>query len=192
MRRALIAGVAALCGAAALYSPPELRSHGDSPLCSLRGGPEFSAARTRDIVEQSEAIVRATVLGTTPAPAGSKRPDLPYLAFRVDEVLRGREIPDTLRFSGVLEERDSFRPEGENRIPYLSYYRWRGGGDCGAYTYQTGGQFLLLLGRTHHTGDFDPYWALLAPTNEQIRGAADPWAGWVRRVIKTGSEHKAH
>ncbi|MFL5612956.1 MAG: hypothetical protein ACJ796_04770 [Gemmatimonadaceae bacterium] len=53
-------------------------------------------------------------------------------------------------------------------------------GSCYASEYRRGGEFLLLL-RLTPSGYYTPYWALLSPVNEQIRGADDPWLQWVRR-----------
>ena len=53
-------------------------------------------------------------------------------------------------------------------------------GSCYAYTYQQGGEFLLLLKRERQGGGLTPYWAGLRPTNEQVRGSTDAWVTWVR------------
>ncbi len=46
-----------------------------------------------------------------------------------------------------------------------------------------GGDCLLLL-RSAGDGWYTPYWSLLLPTNEQVRGADDPWVVWVRAQVR--------
>lgn len=155
----------------------------ERPPCSLSGGaPRFSARRTRSIVRAAEVVVRARAVGSVAAPASARDPDHPYVAFVVLESMRGAALGDTLRFYGVLDTRDSFREPGEDRVPYLSYYRWRGGGNCSGMSYRPGGEYLLLVRRSER-GEMDPYWTPLAPTSDQVRGRDDPWTVWVRREI---------
>jgi hypothetical protein len=49
-------------------------------------------------------------------------------------------------------------------------------GNCYALTYRSGAQYLLLI----KAGT--PYWAPLAPTNEQVQGEDDAWVSWVRNA----------
>jgi hypothetical protein len=153
------------------------------PLCSLGGGPPaFSIARTQNIVSESSVIVRAKSLGDVPPPSGTPRPDLRYVAFAVEEVLRGSDVPDTLHFGGTIRDEDAIPPEAVEDVPHLSYIR-RWGGDCLAMTYRSGGQYLLLLQYSEERGTLDPYWSVLAPTNNEVSGPDDPWIGWVRSEI---------
>ena len=168
--------VAALVGTVTAASWPA-DAAGEAGFCSIHPPIEFSAKRTRAIVLEARAIVRATAIGVVPPSPGSKRPDLTYMAFDVREVLTGN-VPDTLRFIGYPDDQDSF---SEEAVPYLTYFRWRGGGDCIATSYRPGAEYLLLLGDSRF--GLDPYWAFLAPTNEQIRGPDDPWVAWVRQVL---------
>jgi hypothetical protein len=150
--------------------------------CSMDPPIRFSAARTRRIVREATVVVRATAIGYTPVPEGSTRPDLRYVAFAVREVLKGA-AGDTLRIYGGLDDRDSFQ---EGPVPYLSYHR-RHAGDCAAYTYRPGTEYLLLMAPSTAGLGISPYWEVLAPTNEQIRGKDDPWVVWVRREIAASS-----
>lgn len=179
--RAALFGLALLGGVAAAplrSGPPPVERH-----CSTEPPTKFTADRPRWIVWDAEVIVRAKAIGAVPAPAASKRPDATHVAFAVLEVLKG-DAPDTLAFYGGLDDRDSFQ---EGPVPYEMFHRWYGGGDCLAMTYRPGGEYLLLLSYSERWGVLDPYWQILAPTNEQIRGADDPWVRWVRQELLTRS-----
>jgi hypothetical protein len=149
----------------------------DHHFCSIHPPIEFTIDRTRTIVHDATLIVHARALGYTDAPVDSPRPNWTYVAFEVREVLSGNPPADTLVFFGRLVEHDSF-PEDE--VPYFTQHR--GGGDCIASTYRAGGEYLLLL-RESRISSLDPYWAFLAPTNEQVRGSDDPWIQWVRDAL---------
>jgi hypothetical protein len=179
--RGLIVPVSLLLLAAV---PGASRPAGGTALPCTVGGPpiSFSIARTQNIVGESRVIARATALGEVAPPAEDPRQDATFVAFSVDEVLRGRGVPDTLRLYGVIREDDAWPQEEETEIPHRSYLR-RSGGTCMAFTYQTGGEYLLLLNPSEHGVRLDPYWMLLAPTNNQIHGADDWWLQWVRLEI---------
>lgn len=169
-----------LVAMAAVFAP--FGSHGAAaaPFCTMDPPIEFSAARTRGIVQRSNAIVRATALGY--AAMGAHGDTLgTYVSFAVREVLKGDAVPDTLVFYGTLDDRDSFHPADEP-VPYLESHRWYGG-SCLSTTYRPGGEYLLLLGSSKRMGKSNPYWVWLAPTNEQIRGPDDGWVAWVRQAI---------
>lgn len=154
--------------------------------CSIRPPIKFSAQRTRGIVRSAEVVVRATAIGHAPPPPRSSRPDGDYVSFAVREVLAGTPGSDTLVFMGALVDRDSFREPGEDGVPYLTFHRVYGGGDCIAGTYRPGAEYLLLLGRRANVRELDPYWQILAPTSEQVRGPDDPWVVWVRQTLDGG------
>jgi hypothetical protein len=100
--------------------------------------------------------------------------------FTVLEVIDsgGLAIPASLRVIGYLADQPDFNTKP---VPY----RWVRSdglrGSCAAYSYQRGGDFLLLL-QGEHVAELSPYWALLRPTNEQVRGTDDPWVAWVRET----------
>ena len=181
--RGLVATVAALIFAATMESAGAHPLASPREFCSLSGGPPpFSIARTQNIVAESEVIVRATVLGPASSSAEDAGSRMSLLAFAVDEVLRGGDVPDTLRFAGAIVPEDSLPLDYEEDVPHRSHIR-RWGGDCMATTYQAGGQYLLLLKQSERSGTLDPYWEVLAPTNNQIRGADDRWVQWVRTEL---------
>lgn len=174
-----------LCAGAGFAAPRSVAAAPDARFCSVHPPIEFSVQRTRRIVQTAEVVVRATAIGRAPVPAGARHGS--YVSFAVREVLEGTPPADTPVFMGGLDDRDSFRPEDEDDVPYQSFYRWYGGGDCIAGTYRPGAEYLLLLGRRGDEEELDPYWALLAPTTEQIRGADDPWVRWVRKTLGAGA-----
>jgi hypothetical protein len=55
-------------------------------------------------------------------------------------------------------------------------------GDCDAREYRLDAEYLLIL-RTAYDG-LNPHWKPLAPFNEQVRGADDPWVVWVRQQVR--------
>lgn len=180
--RAVFAAVVLLAagGFAPIGGRPAMASRA---FCSIHPAPEFSARRTRGLVQAAEVVVRATAIGRVPAPPGHPRTGGHFMSFAVIEVLEGTPPSDTLVFMGGEDDRDSFREPGDDRVPYVAFHRWYGGGDCIAGTYRPGAEYLLLLGRRGDGPELDPYWAMLAPTSEQIRGPRDPWVTWVRKAL---------
>ena len=178
-RRAGLTGLV-LVAVAAAFGPYESRGAAAGGFCFIHPPIKFSAARTREIVQRSEAIVQATALGYAPRRADGDTVTT-YVSFAVRDVLKGDAVPDTLVFYGTLEDRDSFHP-ADQPVPYLESYRWFSG-SCHSTTYRPGGEYLLLLGSSERMGESNPYWVWLAPTNEQIRGPDDVWVAWVRQVI---------
>lgn len=135
-----------------------------------------SIDRVRSMVSEADAIVRAV--------ATDSMGPLPYersgrVRFRPLEVLRG-PFPD-LEFllEGRLVEYDDFN---EGSVPYLRV-RSSGLWECFARDYRRGGEYLLLLRKEYH-GLLTPLWSAASPTNEQIRGADDPWVTWVRGEMR--------
>ena len=150
--------------------------------CSTEPSTELSTARTRRIVREAEVVVRVVALGS--ATGRTLKPwDADTLAFEVREVLKGRAVADTLHIFGIVADWDDFQ---DGPIPYASHrlrYAW---GACINTFYRTGAEYLLLLGRREgdsRHAELTPYWRILAPTNEQLRGPDDPWLRWVRLQI---------
>lgn len=157
-------------------------SAGVPGLCSVSGGSPFSIARTQNIVADAQAVVRATLLREVSVPVAEGSSARAHVVFAVSEVLRGVDVPDTLRFIGSISDEDAVPPERVEKVPHLEFYR-RFSGSCLAMTYASGGEYLLFLQRSGYRCTLDPYWMLLAPTNDQIRGADDRWLRWVRAEI---------
>jgi len=142
------------------------------------GAEACSAARflgPEELVRTADAVVRVRAIGSLAAadltawPPGSVR-------LEVLEVLSGTVSGRELILPGRIRDYASTR---ERRVPYdgLDCARAGGCGGCYAYDYKLGAQYLLLLKRN------SPYWAALAPTNEEIGGSSDPWVVWVRQRL---------
>lgn len=160
--------------------PLQLLTSGLSPaapgLCTVRDGPEPSTSeRARTLLGASHAIVRARAVGYLPGQPLGKEIGYDWIRFEVLEVLRGPDALDQLIIPGALAEESDFNL-GE--VPYRMLRPAGQSGDCFAKLYQRGGEFVLLL--RERDGLLTPYWSPLWPTNEQIRGADDPWLAWVR------------
>lgn len=146
--------------------------------CSLSPPPPRDGYDPRDLVKLADVVVRARADSTTPIPRPRVFGPQTFVHFTVLEVIdMGKlTLPTTLAFQGRLTSAANFN---SGQMPY----RWVRSdgmtGACSAYAYEQGGQFLMLL----HGKSIDsltPYWAPLQPTNEQVRGADDPWVQWVR------------
>jgi len=148
---------------------------------------ESDAARTRRIVRNAEVVVRAVAVGSATGRA-LKPWDGDTLAFAVREVLKGSGVPDTLRFYGVVADWDDFQ---DGPVPYFSHRFRYAAGSCINAFYKLGAEYLLLLGRRPEIPGLSPYWQILAPTNEQLRGPDDPWLRWVKQRLAAPPANRA-
>jgi hypothetical protein len=103
----------------------------------------------------------------------------------VVSVLKGRLPGKTLTFNGILTGSDERNP---GTIPYQTA-RHSADAGCFAMGYREGGYYLLFLKRGDHPAYaqgqmLTPYWAPLAPSNEQLFGADDPWERWVSERLR--------
>ncbi len=163
--------VALLHGGALPPLEPPLRCS----VVELRYSPShrYTVARIEQFVDSADMIVRAIA----EAPGDGAVADR-TVRFTIVERLRGNGEDDTIRISGRLSDRDDFNTLS---VPYTLVRGSGQGGDCHAREYRPGAEYLLILQRS---GDeLTPYWKALAPLNEQIRGAADPWVVWVRERV---------
>lgn len=125
----------------------------------------------------AEAIVRATAVRHVSHTA---------VEFKVEEVLRGADVPASIALGGSLVNWDDFN---ETPVPYKLVRSSGRHGSCYANTYKQGAQFLLFLKKTAggYTSDISP----LGPTNEQLHSELDPWLLWVKvRVNPCGKLHE--
>ena len=90
---------------------------------------------------------------------------------------------DRLLFPGTLVDRDDFNPDS---VPYTIVRPAGQRGDCDAKEYRLGAEYLFIL-RPSRRGGLTPHWRPLAPFNEQLRGADDPWIEWVRAQVRQRS-----
>jgi hypothetical protein len=101
------------------------------------------------------------------------------IAFDVIEVLKGPNMQVVVAIPGKLVERDDYN---DQRVPYNFVRREGRSGSCYARTYRQGAEYLLFLRPVGKV--MTPYWAPLAPINEQVRSAQDPWVVWVRNQLR--------
>ncbi len=141
------------------------------------------------LVRNTAIIVRATAIGygdpTSPdQPARIPDQRMRFIEFRVEEILKGELAQRTLLIKGFLTETSDFN---DRAVPYDFVRPMGRGGSCHAYYYKKGAEFLLFLER-HDAGnkeilkwgEITPYWASMAPTNEELYSANDAWVGWVK------------
>lgn len=94
--------------------------------------------------------------------------------FEVLRVLKGPTLPAIIRIPGKLTGRDDFN---DRPVPYTFVRRGGRSGNCFAYEYRTDAEYLVFLRPASDV--LTPYWAPLAPINEQVRSNSDPWINWV-------------
>ena len=170
----LVVGLLGICHAAGATVPSAVVDR----RCSLRPPPPENGYDPVGLVAYAQVIIRARADSSTAhdGPRGLGPQSLVHLT--VIEVIDsgGLALPAQLALVGQLADKSDFNVES---VPY----RWTRHdgltGACFAYTYQRGGEYLLLL-RGATPGSLTPYWAALQPTNEQVHGAADSWVEWVR------------
>ena len=152
---------------------------------TLRHNPEgyhYPLQDIRRFVSEADIIVRVVALdsvtGLPSDPAHWPNRDGRGVVFETLEILRGPLDGAQLTMPGGLADRDDFNT---GPVPYRIVRRAGQRGDCFAREYRRGAEYLLLLRRIGSS--LTPYWAALAPLNEQIRGADDPWLVWVRSEL---------
>jgi hypothetical protein len=137
----------------------------------------FGSPHPGQLVSVAEVIVRVRAVEEIRKPGASAlEPGL--VRFLMLEQLKGEAHLFDLSVPGTLTDRDDFN---DRPLPYDMVRRDGRGGGCYAMHYRREGEFLLLLRQS--PGGLTPYWAALAPTTEQVRGAGDPWVTWVRQQI---------
>lgn len=137
----------------------------------------------------ADAIVRAAAIAYAQAPEGDVRelnvPRKVSVQFQVKEVIKGAGLPSEMTINGYLTSFDDFN---DRPVPYDFVRPGGRRGNCTAYEYKKGAEFLLFLKKIE--GQLSPYWEALAPTNEQLYSTTDPWLLWVRERHKTLEKEK--
>jgi hypothetical protein len=140
-----------------------------------------------ELVRDAQVIVRARAerVASEPGRPGPLAASPGQVEFRILSVLKGSLGDSHVTFSGTLVARDE-RNDGD--VPY-AHARSSADSSCFALHYREGGEYLLFLKRA---GDavyaqpqrLTPYWAPLAPTNEQLFGRDDKWERWTREELR--------
>jgi hypothetical protein len=145
----------------------------------------------QQLVSRAEVIVRARAerLADAPGRQGHLAGGPTQVVFSVLEVLKGALASNMIEFNGSLEERED---PNDRPVPYDFIRPGGRRGNCFALGYQQGAEYLLFLKRADHQSysephDLTPYWSPLAPTNEQLSGAMDPWLRWVINEVRKGA-----
>ena len=179
-------------GLAAVAAGGEYEGAAVCMVLSLREQPGYrhTAAQIRGMVSGAEVIVRAIAADS----ALAEPPQLPQghilwpsyahrIDFRTTEVLRGPWPDSVFALPGTVVDQDDFNADP---VPYRMVRPSGRRGSCYSTEYRIGGEYLLLLRPLRPDSpvrDHFPmtvWWMALGPTNEQIRGADDPWVQWVR------------
>ena len=101
------------------------------------------------------------------------------IRFEVIEVIKGLPAALVADVEGTLEDRDD---PNDRPVPYGWVRPGGRGGGCFAMRYRLEREYLLFLKTVR--GRQTPYWSPMAPTNEQVSGANDPWVAWVRQRLR--------
>jgi len=135
-----------------------------------------------DMIADTEIIVRARAVGygpdTTSVFCYVPFEHLKPVEFRVYEVLKGDDVPERLYLVGHLGDSDEYN---DGDVPYTFVRSSGRHGMCHTSYYCRGAQYLLFLGKVE--GRYRVIGEALAPVNEQVTGAQDPWVLWVKAFV---------
>jgi hypothetical protein len=143
------------------------------------------------LIRSAEVIVRVRAEGLSFNPgrgggAGLLAGSPTQVSFVILDSLKGRLLSATIEFNGSLTDRDE---RNRGQVPY-EFVRPSGSAGCFALEYRQGAEYLLFLRRGKHPAyaqpeQLTPYWAPLAPTNEQLFAREnDPWFVWVTEKLR--------
>ena len=159
-------------------------------VAELRDSPDYTyrVERIRQFVDSAPIIVRARAeveLAAGPSsPLGAAEP---RVRFRILERIRAPDSLHHIDLRASVVGHDDFNRGG---VPYTIVRPAGQRGDCHAREYRLGAEYLLIL--APRVGELSPHWKPLAPFNEQVRGADDPWVNWVRQTAaRTGDGNGA-
>lgn len=143
-----------------------------------------------EICMKADAIVRATAVKYVKPPVGEIRelntPGNVEIQFDITQVIKGQDIPKTITLNGYLTNFDDFN---DRPVPYDFVRPGGRHGNCVAYEYKQGAEFLLFLKNVE--GKLTPYWDALSPVNEQLRSSEDAWVIWVQRHLRELEKKKS-
>lgn len=143
------------------------------------------------LIQQANFVVVATAVKYTRIPKEreyiTKEEDyVGEIEFHVKSLLKGELSEKRLIIEGILTDNDDYN---EDPVPY-EWVRPMGQlGYCFGVHYKRNADFLLFLSHPAPAHDDwlrrdpSPYWASLAPTNEQLHPKNDAWLNWVEVKI---------
>ena len=148
------------------------RSRAGCPILGAQAGHDWPGW----LVDSAQAIARVRAVGPIgPAPGADTSAGSGTMAFAVLEDPRaGRRAPPPPR--GRWHADGAGRLQRRPRAVHVRAIRRRARG-CFASRYRVGAEYLLLLRRDPDDQSLSPYWAGLAPVDEQVRGTRDAWVG---------------
>jgi len=154
--------------------------------CSVSG-----IVSNTDLVKRADSVVRATAVAYARPPQDPRiwttgEPDS-RVRFDVIETIRGQALRDVI-LPGYLVDTNDFN---DKPSPFTFVRPGGRRGSCWANSYRTGAEFLLFLVKTR-AGEFTVNWAALAPVNEQLHSAEDPWLIWVREEARKLTNDSRH
>jgi hypothetical protein len=137
-----------------------------------------------ELFDNAEIIVRATAVTYAKPPDDSGLMTTgeadSTIQFRVEETLRGKDVPLLIILHGYLNSRDDFN---DVSVPYMFVRPGGRRGSCFANTYKEGAQFLLFLKKTK--AGYTSNISALGPTNEQLHSDDDSWLLWAKDHLKS-------
>jgi hypothetical protein len=104
--------------------------------------------------------------------------------FDVLERIKGNWADNFIELEGTLYDHDD---PNAGPVPYTFVRNQGRSGNCFAFSYKQGAEYLFILGRAQRgprNGELTPYWQSLAATNEQLFGVDDKWLAWVRSQLR--------
>lgn len=133
-----------------------------------------------EMVKVADAIVRGRAVEYAQPPSDPSIvttgvPDS-RVRFKIIETLSGQDMKE-LVLPAYLVSTDDFN---DRPAPYAFVRPGGRAGSCFANSYRRDAQYLLFLKKTAQ-GNLTVNWAALAPVNEQLHSAEDPWLTWVRQ-----------
>ena len=141
----------------------------------------YTFGQIQEMVRESDVVVRAVAVdSTTPPPRGPVVQFASRVTFETLEVIHGSFRDSKFDFEGFVVDGDDFNTRS---VPYRVVRPSGQHGSCYAMAYRLGAEYLFLLNQVEGRDSLTPYWFSLGPTNEQIRGADDPWVQWVREQL---------
>jgi hypothetical protein len=139
----------------------------------------------KELLDAAAAIVhvRAFRAVDNPRPRSGPAWSETLIDFQVLSVLKGVLQDPSLSFEGHAVAIDDFN---EGQVPYRHVRPSGQMGNCYALEYRLGAEYLLFLGTRElgAEGGLTPYWSPLAPSNEQLTDAKDPWLEWVKENLQ--------